>query len=64
MGIFAQDKTPDELEEEAYRTKTQINLEEQRALLREVKHRYGRDWKRHLPNIKSGMDWSALKFKL
>lgn len=50
-----------ELQDEAYGK--QVSIEEKRALIREAKKRYGSDWTKIL-NVKSGMDWKALKFKL
>lgn len=50
-----------ELQNEAYNQ--QLQIEEKRALIAEAKRRHGKDWAKVL-NFKSGMDWSALKFKL
>lgn len=64
MGFLNPQKTIDELEEQEERIDHQLSLAEKKALLAEAKKRYGRDWKIHLPEIKSGMDWEALKFKM
>ena len=40
-----------------------VSIEEKRALIAEAKKRYGKDWTKIL-NVKSGMDWNSLKFKL
>jgi hypothetical protein len=50
-----------ELEEEAMGK--QVSIEEKKALIKEAKRRYGKDWTKIL-NVKSGMDWNALKFRL
>jgi len=57
-------ETIDELEEQEERVNHQISLAEKKALLKEAKKRYGKDWKLHLPKIESGLNWSELKFRL
>ena len=64
MGFLTPKKSLDELEDESDRATAQLSIEQKRALIREAKKRYGKDWKLHLPNIKSGMDWNALRFHL
>jgi len=63
---FGEEKTIDELEQEGEQLDRQLSVAQKRALLKEAKKRYGKDWKLHLPNlnIKSGMDWNSLRFKL
>jgi hypothetical protein len=51
-----------ELQNEAMNQK--LSIEEKRALIAEAKRRHGKDWSKFLGNIKSGMDWDSLKFKL
>jgi len=50
-----------ELEDEA--RKRELSIEEKKALIAEAKRRHGKDWTKIL-NVKSGMDWNSLKFKL
>lgn len=50
-----------ELQDEAY--SKQVSIEEKKALIAEAKKRHGKDWTRML-NVKSGMNWEELKFKL
>ena len=57
-------ETIDELEEQEEKVDHQLSLAEKQALLKEVKKRYGKDWKLHLPKVESGLDWNALKFRL
>lgn len=64
MGFLNPPKSLDELEEDNDRTATQLSIEQKQALIREAKKRYGNDWKLHLPEIKSGLDWNALRFRL
>ena len=54
-----------ELRDEALQK--QVSIEEKKALIKEAKKRYGRDWSKILNTFNkngSGMDWQALKFKL
>ena len=54
-----------ELEDEA--AAKQVSLEEKRALIREAKKRYGKDYLKFFSNFTkggSGMDWQALKFRM
>ena len=64
MGFLRQKKTTGELEEELESASAELDLAQKKALIREVQRRYGRDWKLHLPRVKSGMDWKALRFKV
>jgi len=54
-----------ELEDEA--ASKQVSLEEKKALIREAKRRYGKDYLKFFSKFTgkgSGMDWNALKFRL
>jgi len=54
-----------ELEDET-RAK-ELSIAEKKALIAEAKRRYGRDWRRffsHFLGKGSGIDWSAIKFRL
>lgn len=54
-----------ELQDEA--ASRQVSIEEKRALIKEAKKRYGKDYMKFFSNFTSkgsGMDWSALKFRL
>jgi len=54
-----------ELEEE--RLSRELSLEQKRAMLREAKHRYGKDYMRFFSKFTgkgSGIDWGALRFRL
>ena len=51
-----------EMEDEALRSK--VSIEEKKAIIAEAKKRYGKDWKKLLGGVESGMDWNSLKFKL
>jgi len=54
-----------ELEDEA--AGKQVSIEEKRALVREAKKRYGKDWTKFFSSFtkgSSGIDWQSLKFKL
>jgi len=62
--MFGKDKTLEELEAENELMQQRVNLAEKQALINEAKKKYGKDWKLHIPNVKSGMDWSALKFRV
>ena len=53
-----------ELEEENEKTGAKLSIEEKKALMREAKKRHGTDFKKFFSNMKSGLDWNALKFKL
>ncbi len=64
MGFLRTPKTIEELEDEEERTDHQLSISEKRALIAEAKKRYGKDWRLRLPKIESGMDWSALKFRM
>ena len=54
-----------ELEEEA--ATKQVSIEEKKALIREAKKRYGKDYLQFFNKFASGgsgIDWQALKFTL
>lgn len=67
MGIFGEDKTIDELEEEDAVQTIRASISDKKKIIREAKRKYGSDWKVQLikfaKNTKSGMDWNALKFR-
>jgi hypothetical protein len=52
------------LEAEREEGRLKLDIAQQKALEVEAKKRYGSDWKRFFGNMKSGIDWSALKFRL
>lgn len=63
-------KSIDQLMEEEERLEAQARAErargsvEEEVLLRKARRRWGNDWKDHSENgMKSGLDWSALKFR-
>ena len=63
-------KSIDQLMEEEERFEAQARAErargtvEEEQLLRKARKRWGNDWKDHSENgMKSGLDWSALKFR-
>ena len=69
MPIDEQQLNQLDLEDEA--ASKQVSLEEKRALIREAKRKYGKDYMQFLGNFTSkftgkgsGMDWQALRFKL
>ena len=65
MPISDQDLAQLELQDEV--AAKQVSIEEKRALIREAKKRYGKDYLKffsHFIKGGSGIDWSALKFKL
>lgn len=68
MSIFGGNKSLEELEMEKERTKIQVEAEQNKALIAEAKKRYGSDWRdkvgSFLKNSKSGIDWSAVKFRM
>lgn len=64
MGFLSPPKTLGSLEEENEKKGIQLSIAQKQALINEAKKRYGKDWRQHIPNIKSGLDWNALKFKL
>lgn len=53
-----------QLEEKEEESKVRLSIAEREALIAEAKRRHGADWKNFLGNIKSGLDWESLKFKL
>ena len=59
-------KSLEELEEQAEVVAAQAKIEEQEALIREMKQRYGKDgWKMASSNgTKGGIDWDAVKMRL
>ena len=64
MSLLTPTKSLDELESENEKMAASLSIEEKKALIREAKRRYGKEWKLHLPKVKSGMDWDALRFRL
>lgn len=69
MGILGGAKSLEELEMEKQRVASEKEIAEQKALIAEAKRRYGgggvvEKVTKFLGNTKSGMDWSALKFRL
>lgn len=69
MGFLNGHKSLEELEMEKQQTKTEVEIAEQKALIAEAKKRYGSGGivdkiGKFVGNTKSGMDWSALKFRL
>jgi len=64
MGLLTPTKDLGELEEEGERVDSELSIEQKKALIREAKNKFGSDWKLHLPEIKSGFNWNALRFKL
>jgi len=65
MLISEQDLNQLEIEDEA--ASRQVSIEEKRALIKEAKRRYGKDYLKFFSkfsSVKSGMDWQALKFQL
>ena len=65
MPISEQTLNQLELEDEA--AGKQVSIEEKRALIREAKKRYGKDYLRFFSKFtsgSSGIDWQALKFKM
>lgn len=57
------EQTLNELEMRNEALDKEVSIEEKKALIREAKERYGKDWSKIL-NFNSGMDWGSLKFKL
>jgi hypothetical protein len=53
-----------ELEEEKELYADKLDIEQKKALIAEAKKRYGNDWRKFLGNIKSGIAWDEVKFKL
>ena len=64
MSLLTPTKSLDELESENEKMAANLSIEQKKALIRETKRRYGKEWKLHLPKVKSGMDWDALRFRL
>lgn len=64
MGFLNSPKSLEYLEEEDERKQVELSIEEKKALIAQAKQKYGKDWKFHFPEIKTGLDWNALKFKL
>jgi len=57
-------ETIDKLEEENEKRGVELSIEQKKALIRKAQAMYGKDWRKFLPNITSGLDWEALKFRL
>lgn len=67
MSILGGAKSLEDLEMEKQRVTSEQEIAEKRALIAEAKKRYGNDWKsnftKFVGNTKSGIDWSAIKFR-
>jgi len=57
-------ETIDKLEEENEKRGVELSIEQKKALIRKAQTMYGKDWRKFFPNITSGLDWEALKFRL
>ena len=64
MGFLSEKKDLGELEEEKEIYADKLDIEQKKALIAEAKKRYGTNWRSVLGNVKSGMDWDAVKFRL
>jgi len=53
-----------ELEQEDEALKTQLSIDEKKALIAEAKKKYGKDWTKFFTDAHSGLDWQALKFRI
>lgn len=56
-----------ELETQDEALSKEVSIEEKKAIIKEAKRRYGKDWMRVLRGFGSGgsgLNWSALKFNL
>jgi len=65
MPVSEQDLNQLELENEA--AGKQVGIEEKRALIREAKRRYGKDYLKFFSKFTgkgSGIDWNALRFRM
>ena len=65
MPVSEQDLNQLELENEA--AGKQVSIEEKRALIREAKRRYGKDYLKFFSKFTgkgSGIDWNALRFRM
>jgi len=65
MPIDEQALSQLELQDEA--ASRQVSIEEKRALVREAKRRYGKDYLKFFRNFTgkgSGIDWNMLRFRL
>jgi hypothetical protein len=54
-----------ELQDEAYGK--QVSIEEKKAIIREAKRRYDKDWTKFFSGFMGkgrGIDWQALKFRM
>ena len=67
MGIFSKEETKDQLEEKRDRliieseiASTEQSITERKSTIRELKHRYGRNWKNIL-GLKGHIDLSTLQ---
>ena len=60
------EQTLSELELENEAMEKQVSIAEKKALIREAKKKYGKDWSKMLNfgGKGSGMDWQALKFRM
>lgn len=65
-GFLRHEPTIDELEQASEKEDARLSLEEKKALIRQIKKQYGNDAPRKLfgGQLKSGMDWSSLKFRV
>lgn len=60
------EKSLNDLEEENEKVGLQVSIAQKQAIIREAKHKYGKNWMSVLgeKKIVSGLDWNALKFKM
>lgn len=65
---LSKDLSPQELEQENDKMDALIQLEKKKEIIAKLKAQYGKDWTRFIPGakdgIKSGIDWSAIKFRV
>ena len=69
MGFLNEPRTIEEMEEKKQMMAAKLEVEEKKALIAEAKRRYGADWRKFFKfggegGMKSGIDWSSLKFRL
>ncbi len=64
MGFLNDSDQLDQLEEKNEVLNQQLSMEEKKALIAKAKERHGKDWTRFFSDTKSGIDWSAVKFRM
>jgi hypothetical protein len=64
-GFLKKEPTLGEMEEQSEQLDSQLDVEEKKALLKKLKEQTGdKESKKWYQDIHSGIDWSAVKFRV